>query len=274
VELLVAISIITVSMLGIFVLLTRAVGLRQVLVEEYIAAYLASEGIEVSRNLFDKSFIDTEASGTAEQNAFYGWTGEGSIAPAGNVGTYQVQYNSSALTPISCTSFFNGGVTEAAVRNALFGISKCNDIDLLNFNEASGVYSYATGDAPTKFKRIIIIDRLDNVGGLNGTAPHQLDYRVTSAVGWETRGGAQFVVHLEDHFLPWRIVSPGGGGASVTWTFCADEFQTCSFSGTKLVRYGSGTTYFTGTFMDSVQCTNGVFGDPTPGVSKHCDYQN
>jgi hypothetical protein len=38
------------------------------------------------------------------------------------------------------------------------------------------------------------------------------------------------------------------------------------------VRYGSGGTYAYGTFTSSVACTNAVFGDPTPGVVKTCDY--
>jgi hypothetical protein len=38
------------------------------------------------------------------------------------------------------------------------------------------------------------------------------------------------------------------------------------------VRYGSGGTYAYGTFTSSVACTNAVFGDPTPGVVKACEY--
>lgn len=57
------------------------------------------------------------------------------------------------------------------------------------------------------------------------------------------------------------------------WTFCVNEGSTCSFSGTKTVRYGSGVTFFTKSVTNSIACTNAKFGDPTPGVPKHCDYQ-
>lgn len=61
-----------------------------------------------------------------------------------------------------------------------------------------------------------------------------------------------------------------------TWTFCANEGGTCSFPGTKLVRYGANGIYstVTGPFTNSVACTNAVFGDPTPGVVKTCEYSD
>jgi len=56
----------------------------------------------------------------------------------------------------------------------------------------------------------------------------------------------------------------------VTWTACAGEGGTCSFSGTRDVRYGSGTTFVTKTFTGAASCLNAVFGDPTPGYLKSC----
>ena len=60
--------------------------------------------------------------------------------------------------------------------------------------------------------------------------------------------------------------------ASTTWTFCANEAQTCTFSGTKLVRYGANGTYVQQTATSSISCNNATFGDPAVGVVKHCDY--
>jgi len=71
-----------------------------------------------------------------------------------------------------------------------------------------------------------------------------------------------------------RLFSTGYSEDTQAWTKCADENGTCTFTGTKTVRYGSGTTYNTGTYTNSVACTNAVFGDPTPGVFKHCDYSD
>ena len=70
----------------------------------------------------------------------------------------------------------------------------------------------------------------------------------------------------------------GSGNAVATppatgnWTACANEGGTCSFSGTREVRYGSGNTFVTKTVTGSVACSNAVFGDPTPQVAKSCSY--
>nr|WP_309118661.1 fibronectin type III domain-containing protein [Paenibacillus sp.] len=59
--------------------------------------------------------------------------------------------------------------------------------------------------------------------------------------------------------------------SSANWVPCAGENQTCSFSGTKEVRYGANGSYAYGTFTNSVVCGNNVFGDPAPGQYKTCD---
>ncbi|MFL6634831.1 MAG: S8 family serine peptidase, partial [Massilia sp.] len=59
-----------------------------------------------------------------------------------------------------------------------------------------------------------------------------------------------------------------------TWTTCAAENGTCSFSGTRDVRYGSATSFVTKTFTGSVKCSNAVFGDPAHGVVKSCSYSS
>ena len=61
---------------------------------------------------------------------------------------------------------------------------------------------------------------------------------------------------------------------TVTWTACAAENGTCSFSGTRDVRYGAGTTFTTRTAASSIACTNAVFGDPIPNVVKGCAYSS
>ena len=57
-----------------------------------------------------------------------------------------------------------------------------------------------------------------------------------------------------------------------TWTYCASEGSTCSFSGTRQVRYGANGQYAYKTFTGSVYCSNSVFGDPIHGVAKTCSY--
>ena len=60
--------------------------------------------------------------------------------------------------------------------------------------------------------------------------------------------------------------------AEQSWTYCADEWGTCSFSGTRQVRYGADGKYAYKTATTSIGCDNTVFGDPNPGVAKHCWY--
>ncbi|MEJ0002036.1 MAG: DUF4832 domain-containing protein [bacterium] len=59
---------------------------------------------------------------------------------------------------------------------------------------------------------------------------------------------------------------------TVTWTYCADETNTCTFTGTKQVRYGANGSYVYKTLPSPVACTNAVFGDPAVGVTKTCYY--
>ena len=59
--------------------------------------------------------------------------------------------------------------------------------------------------------------------------------------------------------------------ATPEWRVCSAEFQRCSFSGTKEVRYGKNTTWTSPRqFTDGVDCSNNVFGDPLPGITKEC----
>jgi hypothetical protein len=63
------------------------------------------------------------------------------------------------------------------------------------------------------------------------------------------------------------------GACSGEWIFCANEDETCIFSGTKEVRYGANDKYFYSTFANNVLCANSVFGDPLIGVGKSCYYR-
>ena len=57
------------------------------------------------------------------------------------------------------------------------------------------------------------------------------------------------------------------------WTWCAYENGTCSFTGTKEVRFGTSTQSYTKTLSTSTLCTWSVFGDPAPGSAKQCHYR-
>jgi Flp pilus assembly pilin Flp len=57
---------------------------------------------------------------------------------------------------------------------------------------------------------------------------------------------------------------------NANWTFCANEHETCTFTGTKEVRYGENGQYFYLTFTNGTACENSVFGDPIYGTVKKC----
>lgn len=65
--------------------------------------------------------------------------------------------------------------------------------------------------------------------------------------------------------------SPSPTPTGTTWVKCAVEGGTCVFSGTKTVRYGTGSYWTTKTATGSIACTNAVFGDPAHGYVKECD---
>lgn len=59
---------------------------------------------------------------------------------------------------------------------------------------------------------------------------------------------------------------------TLSWTDCAGEGGTCSYSGTRQVRYGANGSYAYKSATASIACTNAVFGDPIYGTVKSCQY--
>lgn len=56
--------------------------------------------------------------------------------------------------------------------------------------------------------------------------------------------------------------------ASYSW--CAGEGGTCSFSGTREVRFGADSRWTTKVATGSISCSTGTFGDPAYGTPKSC----
>lgn len=59
---------------------------------------------------------------------------------------------------------------------------------------------------------------------------------------------------------------------TVSWTPCASENGTCSFSGSRQVRYGANGQYAFKSATASIACDNATFGDPAYGTAKVCDF--
>ncbi len=59
------------------------------------------------------------------------------------------------------------------------------------------------------------------------------------------------------------------------WVTVAKEGSSFTVVGTKLIRYGSGTSWVEKTLSGTIICNNTFFGrDPLSGVYKHCDVYN
>jgi len=109
IEAMVAISVMVIGLLGIFALLSQSLGLYHVAADQYVAANLAAEGIEVVKNILDANFLK---SGMA-------WN-EGLAVD----GAYGVNYNSTSLDSLLTN------------KNLLF-------------DETNKVYNYTTGRPTT-----------------------------------------------------------------------------------------------------------------------------
>ncbi len=57
---------------------------------------------------------------------------------------------------------------------------------------------------------------------------------------------------------------------NIKWNDCTIEGAVCAFESPKAVRYGHNGTWVEGIYLDSVSCSNTVFGDPLPGTRKVC----
>ncbi|THF76752.1 hypothetical protein E6C55_18065 [Cohnella fermenti] len=64
------------------------------------------------------------------------------------------------------------------------------------------------------------------------------------------------------------------GGGPAGYTYCADEFGTCTFSGAASVAYGANGSFLYGNYTNSAVCTTGTFGsDPAYNTAKKCYYK-
>ncbi len=176
VESMVAIAVMVTGILGLFVLLSKSLAATKLVSSQYVAVHLASEGVELVKNLLDKNAITRGATGGA--NSLTPWNQ--SMGP----GTFEMDFNDGALTPI-------------VPGQARF----------LSFGEQSGHYFYTSnaGGAgiddgqslatPSIYKREIAITWLP------AASPNSIN--VVSTVWWSIRG-TDYSVALEDVFTDWR----------------------------------------------------------------------
>lgn len=126
VESIAALGILVVGFLGVFALLNSSLGIDRVVGDNYAAAYLGAEGIEVVKNLIDANIIQ-------------GYPWNCGFVPGGK---FEVSYDS---RPVS-------GCPGSALRSY-------DPADFLYLDPAGGAYTYASspGFIKTPFKREIDI---------------------------------------------------------------------------------------------------------------------
>jgi hypothetical protein len=126
VEALVASTVLLVGFGGMFALLRRSLNLNQTVTQNYVATYLAAEGIEIAKNLADHNLLEIVSGNPSVTSWDQGFS----------PGDYEADYLSTSLRP--------------------------NNNDLLSLDEAAGLYSYS-GSVPTNFRRIVRISRDSNM---------------------------------------------------------------------------------------------------------------
>jgi hypothetical protein len=169
VELVVALSVTVVGILAMLALYSQSFALNRVVAEEYTGTYLAAEGVEVAKSIFD-----------ANKTLGLPWN-EGFIL----AGEYEADYTNDTLTPATCD-------------DPAFATP-------LNYDAAARRYGYGAGD-PTDITRCLFLSpevypAFDSFGGPHPFAGEQYAVRVLSRVVWETRGGGMREIQVEDHFF-------------------------------------------------------------------------
>lgn len=167
VEAIIAMGIFTVAIVGVIGIIARAIHEGRTVGDQFIAANLAAEGLEVTKNIIDSNVINNHLS----------WNN--GIGP----GDYQIDYASVSLgSPVSVS----GGSPSSQ-----YNTPGLND---LLFSSSDGTYDYSSG-SPTIFKRYIYINYITN---------YQI--RVTCTVLWTTssRVGNVGSLAVSTDFLNWR----------------------------------------------------------------------
>jgi Viral BACON domain/Fibronectin type III domain len=105
------------------------------------------------------------------------------------------------------------------------------------------------------------------------TGAGTLNYSVSANSGTASRTGTLTIAGRAFTVTQSGSSGASGGSSSGSWTFCADEGQRCSFTGTKNVRYGANGVYVYKSLTNGTACSNSVFGDPLKGADKQCYIQ-
>lgn len=169
-EVMVALFVLTVGFLGILSLLAQSLFLTKTISEETIATYLASEGIEIARNLVDHDIYAQIAGVGTGWGTCFGVTG----------GSFELDYTE---TNCSTLTKYLGAIPP----------------DFIYFDPTVNQYLYSFDDnagngAPTIFKRGVKV----TPAALSGPGANELI--VQSTVWWNVGSPDQQSITVEDYF--------------------------------------------------------------------------
>jgi Tfp pilus assembly protein PilV len=168
VEALIAISVVMMGLMGALSLLSNSVGMSRTVSDNYLATYLASEGIEIVKNNLDHNYI------LMSKGAMISWN-ENVCNFAKSA--YEVDYRT----------------TDMDVARLAGGYDSFSTIPLM-LNTATNIFSYEfDGTEKTNFYRTVKTNCLNSD-----------EIEVKSYVRWKGRGGSDSEVVLEDKFYNWR----------------------------------------------------------------------
>ena len=194
IEAMVAISIFTVSILGLMSVLSRGLSDTGYAKRKVIASYLAQEGIEYMRNLRDTYVINFDPNDpTAGWNAFKVKIGANNNTLCANTNNFGCYFtidpppigSMNTLTPQSCTSS-DGRCTNAAAH--------------ILYHSITGKYNYtggadATDSGFTRSIRVTVIS--------NPNIPNSNELKISSTVYW-TQGSGIYQLAFSENLLNWK----------------------------------------------------------------------
>jgi len=179
VEALVALSILTIGFIGIVTLLNRSFQLNRTTTNDTQATYLASEGIELAKNLIDYDVYFGFSTNPPSGPENIDWDCSFGLG-AGNTADYALAYD---VAPLGCAP-------PPRIPN--------DTTDRLYIDPSTHLYSYDITGVATGFTRDVYITAVPSTS--DPTKSYEFD--VQSVVGW-TNDGVPDSITLEDHFYNW-----------------------------------------------------------------------
>ena len=192
VETLVAVSIFTMSLLGIMSILASSIADTTYAKQKMTATYLAQEGIEYMRNVRDTNMFYVTDPNTINPDPNYGWAEFKKFL-------------------IKCTSSAKCGFSKADYASILSysdNIFNCNPPSQgcgLLIDGTTGLYnSGVVGGTDSGFTRTIWMTKAD--GSTGGVEVGDNEVKIFSEVSWTTGSGLHKVTFSENLFNWWYVV--------------------------------------------------------------------